>query len=439
MKRIYEKIVDMIKNCAVCRFVHGAYKANKYNHVKINIRRGATQIGGSAVEITAKNGERIVLDLGLPLDAENNRPDLLPGIKGLTKKTSDLLAILISHGHQDHYGLGKWIDKKIPVYIDADANKIITAADEYLKSAGITDSFSFKNTVEIKGYKEFNIGPFTIKPYPVDHAAYNSYGFLIKVDDKKIFYTGDFRAHGRCNKRTEHVIKMPPKDVDVLLMEGSSIERLNPNQKFESEIDLEKQFKEKFCSTKGVAFVHASSQNIDRIVTIYKAAKASGRMMVITGYTGYILMSLGKDSLPNFTWKDVKKFSRKPKKHHEVSAEKIAEHPNKYVCIISGGNIDAFEKAGLLNAGALYVFSMWNGYRDDFAKPVIEKMHDHNVTDISIHTSGHADIPTLRKMVGAVKPKVLVPIHTFHPDRFNELFGDLAIVQMHADNEEFEV
>jgi hypothetical protein len=31
------------------------------------------------------------------------------------------------------------------------------------------------------------------------------------------------------------------------------------------------------------------------------------------------------------------------------------------------------------------------------------------------------------------------PIHTFRPDKFQELFGELAKVEMHSDNEGFEV
>ena len=47
--------------------------------VSLCIRRGADAIGGSCIEVTASTGERIILDLGLPLDAENNEPALLAG------------------------------------------------------------------------------------------------------------------------------------------------------------------------------------------------------------------------------------------------------------------------------------------------------------------------------------------------------------------------
>ncbi|MDR1026973.1 MAG: MBL fold metallo-hydrolase, partial [Rickettsiales bacterium] len=202
--------------------------------MKINIRRGATQIGGSAVELTANNGERIVLDIGLPLDAEKNTADLLPDIKGLTSKTPDLLGIFISHAHQDHFALGKHIDPTIPVYTGKATDAILKASAEYInkaKDAGVPfelpEMFAFKDARIVDGFKKYNVGAFTIMPYPVDHAAYESMAFLIEADGKRIFYSGDFRNHGRTKNRTEHLIANPPKDIDVLLMEGSSIQRLN--------------------------------------------------------------------------------------------------------------------------------------------------------------------------------------------------------------------
>lgn len=409
------------------------------NPVKINIRRGAKEIGGSAVEIIAPSGERIVLDIGMPLDAPENRPDLLPDIRGLRKKTDDLLGIFISHAHMDHYGLGKWIDPEIPVYIGAAANRIIKAQDEYLKKAGIEISFAFANPVEIKKSTQYTVGPFTVTPYPVDHAAYESFAFLIEVGGKRIFYSGDFRKHGRTSYKTQDIIKNPPKNIDVLLMEGSSLQRLNPDQRFKSEAELETEFVSIFKDTPGLAMVHQSSQNIDRLVTVFRAAKKSGRTLVMVSYTGFILMSIGNDSLPNFTWSDVKKLTYKATRHHEITPTDIAAQPNKYVYLIGSGMLPELETAGLLTPDDAYIYSMWEGYREDFAKPVIKKMQDKNVSMYQIHTSGHADIPTLREFVSAIKPTRLVPIHTFYPEQFKELFSEYTTVELHPDNQEFEV
>jgi len=41
-----------------------------------------------------------------------------------------------------------------------------------------------------------------------------------------------------------------------------------------------------------------------------------------------------------------------------------------------------------------------------------------------IHTRGHADTKTLTKMAEAIKPKNIVPIHTFEGDKYKSIFNE---------------
>ncbi|MBR5575591.1 MAG: hypothetical protein IKV93_03570 [Alphaproteobacteria bacterium] len=58
--------------------------------MQICIRRGAKQIGGTAVEFIASTGERMIVDIGQPLDCDCPSPELLPDIMGLTQKSDDI-------------------------------------------------------------------------------------------------------------------------------------------------------------------------------------------------------------------------------------------------------------------------------------------------------------------------------------------------------------
>ncbi len=48
---------------------------------------------------------------------------------------------------------------------------------------------------------------------------------LIEADNKKLFYSGDFRAHGRKSKLFDWFISSPPTGIDTLLLEGTTIGR----------------------------------------------------------------------------------------------------------------------------------------------------------------------------------------------------------------------
>lgn len=397
--------------------------------MKVCIRRGATQIGGSAVEVVADNGQRIVLDIGLPLDAETNTPDLLPDIKGLTEKTDDLLGIMISHAHQDHYAAGKWIDPAIPVFMGKATKTIMEAA----RDCHLPSVFCFETVETFEARKPFVLGAFTVTPYLTDHSAYDAYAFLIEADGKKLLYSGDFRAHGRKKKLFKANIRALPESVDVLLMEGSCLGR--EDDRFKTEEELEDAFLNEFKQTKGLILVQSSMQNIDRIVTVYRACKKTGRKLVLSGYAAYLLMKLENPRLPNLTWPDVKKFAVKEQNRCSVSPKEIAADAGKYVVLPVKSTFDTLVKTDNLNDETLFVWSMWSGYKDRYADR-FEALNKAGVRCVDLHTSGHADIPALKEFVAKTTPKTVVPIHTFHPERFKDLFDNAVL---HADNEVFEI
>ena len=398
--------------------------------MKACIRRGANQIGGSAVEIIADNQQRLIIDIGLPLDAEENTQDLLPQIDGLKHRTPDLLGILISHPHQDHYALGLHIDKDIPIFMSHATSKIMEVTTQH----NIPDAFVFNNINIFENQKSFKIGNFNITPYLVDHSAYEAYAFLIEADGKRLFYSGDFRAHGRKSKLFESFIQNPPQHIDTLLMEGSCLGR-DKSEQYESETELEEKFFDIFKQTRGISLIQTSSQNIDRIVTIYRACKESNRTLVMSGYTGHILQCLENSHLPNFTWPNVKKMSQSVTRKHEISVEMIEKSPDKYTILLGGQIFNMLKNSFLLNNEASFIYSMWDGYKELY-KERLELIQNKGVNMFDIHTSGHADIPSLQKFASALNPHQLVPIHTFLPQEFKKLFNNVVIYE---DNQIFTI
>jgi ribonuclease J len=75
------------------------------------IHRATKEIGGTCVEIESL-GKRIVLDVGLPLDVADPETFPLHPVKGFVKPDPDLLGVVISHPHQDHYGLAPRLRKE---------------------------------------------------------------------------------------------------------------------------------------------------------------------------------------------------------------------------------------------------------------------------------------------------------------------------------------
>lgn len=61
---------------------------------------------------------------------------------------------------------------------------------------------------------------------------------------------------------------------------------------------------------------------------------------------------------------------------------------------------------------------MWKGYLDRGGQ-----FAEYKDIIISLHTSGHAYIEDLQKMVDEMKPKFLIPVHTEYKEKYKELFS----------------
>lgn len=280
--------------------------------MRICIHRGTKEIGGTCVEIESQ-GKRIVLDIGLPLDSTHPDDEHLHPVPGFDKPDESLLGVLISHPHQDHYGLAYRLPKETVFLIGEAAQSILEAAD-YFTPAGL----KLKNVIHLKDRKPITLGPFTITPYLVDHSAYDSYAVLVEADGKRLFYSGDFRIHGRKSKLVERLITNPPKNVDVLLMEGTTLGRPDTEEDFPSEDDLVPKFVKLYEQTEGLTLVWASGQNIDRITTLYKACRKAKRQLILDVYTAQILRATGNMKIPQAEWDSIEVFLPASQKYRIV-------------------------------------------------------------------------------------------------------------------------
>lgn len=377
----------------------------------IKIHRGQNQIGGNIVELTTES-TRILLDVGLELDDDEVR---LPKIDGLFENAT-FDAVFISHYHGDHIGLVYYIDKSIPVYIGEASYRIVKAADEYKGN----------KTIEPDGFihngKPIHVGDITVTPYLCDHSAFDSYMFLCEVGGEKVLYTGDFRSNGR--KSFDRLLKALPNKVDKIICEGTTLSRAVSIPL--SEAELENKAVELFRNTDGPIFVMQSSTNIDRIVTMYRSAKRSGRIFLEELYMAEVASAAG-DNIPNPSFDDVYAFITNPSHHDELvryrrmGKDKIAD--SKFVMCVRSSMLHYLQRLSEkmdFNSGLL-VWSMWSGYRkQETTQKFLNACEEMGLSIVEFHTSGHADPDTIKALIDHVNPDEIIPIHTENAAWFSE-------------------
>lgn len=262
--------------------------------MRVRIHRGAHEIGGSCVEVEA-GGARLVLDVGRPLKAERGTDVPLPAVAGFVEPDPSLVAVIISHAHQDHWGLVGQVPPGVPVYLGAATQRILKEA------AFWTDGLVVSAAGFLTHRQPFDVGPFRVTPYLNDHSAFDAYSLLIESGGKRLFYTGDIRGHGRKLAIFEELLRKPPTGVDVLLMEGTNIRPsagLGDKPSQLTEDDVEAACVKRFRATKGMALVVTSAQNIDRLVTLYRATLQADRDLVMDLYGAGIATATGNPNIP---------------------------------------------------------------------------------------------------------------------------------------------
>jgi len=195
-----------------------------------------------------------------------------------------------------------------------------------------------------------------------------------------------------------------------------------------------------------MALVACSAQNIDRVVTVYRAAKRTARTLIIDAYAAEVLKATGHDSIPKPVegWSNLAVFipqsQRIQLKQKGIAAlvnsyrgmrvwpEQLAEQAPRAVMLFRGWMMRDLERAGAV-VGAHVIWSQWDGYlRDGPGARLKSDCQARGIPFDVIHTSGHASPPDLKRLAAAVAPKHLIPIHTFERDRFPELFDNVLLV-----------
>lgn len=395
--------------------------------MRCRIHRGCHEIGGNCIEIES-GGKRIVLDLGLPLSDTGGT--VLPDIDGLSSADESLLGVFISHPHPDHYGLLEIASMSAPVYMGAVARRIIEVSSFFTPLPTIGDI----QPLTIQDRRQIRLGPFKITPIRVDHSACDSYCFLVEADGTRLLYSGDIRGHGRRSSLFDDLVRNPPADIDVLICEGTQVGRIQ-DFAYPDENAVVDAMSEVFAETDGMCLVWCSSQNTDRLVSIWEASKRSARKLILDVYTAEIIQAAVDPNLPCATDSHVSIYLPISQRQR-IKREKAFEITNPYypfriypedlpkaapdsAMIFRPSMLPELARARCLE-GAHLISSVWAGYiRRD--QDLAQELLDLRIERTHIHTSGHATVTELKTFIDAVAAERVVPIHLEDRQGFGKL------------------
>ena len=456
---------------------------------------GVNEIGGNKILVEHK-GTRILLDFGMSFKqmsyyfSEFLQPrkaaaltdffefGLLPDIKGIyredylrhmgrPKEKRSVDALFLSHAHADHAQYIHFLRKDIPIYSTSPTKIILKALEEtgsgsfseflttseafafYMTKKGTLTRVTKRNEVYLKQRPfhslmpetKVRIGSLKVEVVPVDHSLPGACGFIIYSDKGNLVYTGDIRFHGskgHLSKRfVEKATEAKPR---WLLCEGTRID----SKKKDSEEEVRKKIASLISLADGIVFVEHPIRDIDRVNTIFQAAKANRREFVVTLKLAYLIQALGDQSpflledvrilVPRKSWgliykdgvpksqieKDYQSWEREfIFKSNSLTAKELKRNPQKYVVSMNMWEIN--QLVDMQPKKAIWIKSSCEPFSPEMELDEERKrnwLRHFGIEEYHAHASGHASGEEIREMIKRINPEEVIPIHTEHPEMF---------------------
>lgn len=463
--------------------------------MKITLLGGKDEIGGNKILVEHKR-TKIMLDFGMSFKqaakyfSEFLRPrkcsaltdffelGLLPELKGIYRtdylkhmnkpnETKKIDAVFLTHAHADHAQYIHFLRFDIPIFC-TEATKIILQSIEETGSNPLSDlttaceAFTFYTNKKgelsrvtkknddfvherifktMKPYEKVEIGSLEVEMIPVDHSLPGACGYIIYSDEGNLVYTGDIRFHGSnqglSRKFVERAKAAKPK---WLLCEGTRIDK----KEKDSEEGVKEEIAKIISKADGLVFVEHPIRDLDRVKSIFEAAKSNKREFVIPLKLAYLIRELGrlcpfslddvKILIPKKSWGLICKEGMDCKlveqdydlwerefigRKNSITYMELLKNPGKYAVSMSLWEIN--QLTDIQPENAVWIKSSCEPFCEEMELDEGRKknwLKHFGIKEYFAHASGHASGDEIHKMIKEINAKEVIPVHTEHPEMF---------------------
>jgi ribonuclease J len=364
---------------------------------------------------TERRRQWIAVDLGVAFadDALPGIDLIMPDIRYLVEERRNLLGLVLTHAHEDHFGalIDLWPKLKLPVYATAFTAALLQAKRESEPGAP---------EIPVKVLpldSRFTLGPFDIELVSMAHSIPESNGLIIRTPLGAVLHTGDWKIDPTplIGAPTDEAKLRALGGEGCLALIGDSTNAVRAGRS-PSETDVAACLAELIRTAPARVAVTTFASNVARLRAVAQAAAACEREVVVVGRameriaqvareTGYL------DGIHDF--RSVEVYGHLPpdkvvalctgsQGEPRAALSRIAQDDHPEVAFSRGDRVIFSARAIPGNEKA--VMRVINGLVSQGIEVITDRTH-------LVHVSGHPRMDELKDMIGWVRPRILIPAH----------------------------
>ena len=338
---------------------------------------------------------------------------IYPDIAYLEEERANIVGIVLTHAHEDHFGalIDLWPRLRVPVFATR-----FTAALLEAKSVEEPGAVTIPVSLVAPGDR-FTLGPFDIEYVNVSHSIPDSHALAIRTPLGLVVHSGDWKID-------ETPVVSPPTDVKrlrelgkegVLALLCDSTNALREGHSISESVVAEELVRIVQEASGRVAFTTFAS-NVGRLRSIALAAASCGRDIIVVGRAMRRIIDVATElgylaGLPPFL--DEEAFAYTPRERvlllltgsqgePRAALARVAEDAHRNIELVPGDTLVFSSRAIPGNEKAI------NGIINALVARGVRVMTDR---DGLVHVSGHPRQDELREMYRLLKPAALIPVH----------------------------
>jgi len=369
---------------------------------------------GRNMAVLEHRGKLLVIDCGV-LFPEDNQPGvdlILPDFSYIADRLQDIVAVVLTHGHEDHIGAVPYLLRLRPDLPLIGSQLTLAFVEAKLREHRITPY-----TLAVREGQIERLGPFECEFVAVNHSIPDALAVAVRTPAGTVLHTGDFKMDqlpldGRLTDLRAFA-RLGEAGVDLFMVDSTNAEVPGFTT---SEREIAPVLDRVFAQARRRIIVASFASHVHRVQQVLDAAAAHGRKVALVGRSMVRNMGVARDlgylTVPDGLLVDIKEIEDLPGERVVLMCTGSQGEPmaalsrmaNRDHRVLVGADDTVVMASSLIPGNENAIYRVINGLTRLGANVV----HQGNAR---VHVSGHASAGELLFCYNVVKPRNVMPVH----------------------------